>query len=104
MSRPAMPSPDMSQGQTLGHGRMGRGGCVECVPMFPHGGEAAVRRRTVWLMARILRRTLPDGFFHVTTHGVAGALIFLDDDDRLRFLALLAHVVERFAWRCHAFC
>lgn len=31
-------------------------------------------------------------------------MIFRDDHDRRRFLALLAHVVERHSWRCHAFC
>lgn len=30
--------------------------------------------------------------------------IFLDDDDRRRFLTLLAEVVDRYALRCHAYC
>jgi hypothetical protein len=28
----------------------------------------------------------------------------MDDEDRLRFLVLLTHVVRREAWECHAFC
>ena len=55
-------------------------------------------------MARLLRRDLPDGTYHVTTRGVDGTAIFRDDSDRLEFLRLLAEVVARFAWRCHAFC
>jgi REP element-mobilizing transposase RayT len=55
-------------------------------------------------MARLVRSTLPDGFYHVTTRGVARCPIFLDDDDRIAFLELLAFVVRLYRWRCHAFC
>jgi putative transposase len=53
---------------------------------------------------RPLRSDLPDGIYHVTTRGVAGTAIFLDDDDRRTFLARLADVVSRFHWCCHALC
>ena len=55
-------------------------------------------------MPRIRRSDLPDGLFHITTRGVFKRLVFADDDDRRRFLALLALVVGRYRWDCHAFC
>jgi putative transposase len=56
------------------------------------------------LVPRPLRSDLPNGFFHVTARGVAHARIFLDDDDRRQFLALLAGTVQRYHWDCFAFC
>jgi putative transposase len=50
------------------------------------------------------RNLLPDGIYHVTARGVAGAPIFVSDRDRRLFLELLADVIERFRWVCHAFC
>jgi putative transposase len=51
------------------------------------------------------RNELPEhGVFHVTTRGVARTAIFRDDDERRLFLRLLADVVRRNEWRCHAFC
>src|SRR5436190_4372097 len=55
-------------------------------------------------MPRTPRRELPDGFFHITSRGVRGAHIFIEDLDRLDFLHLLSSVVERFSWRAHAHC
>jgi len=55
-------------------------------------------------MPRPLRCDLPDGFYHVTSRGVNRCAVFADDVDRVVFLRLLAECVERFAWRCHAFC
>ncbi|MGH3105146.1 MAG: transposase [Gaiellaceae bacterium] len=55
-------------------------------------------------MPRQPRSDLPDGFYHVTARGVAGARIVRDDDDRRLFLGLLAGTVARCRWRCHAFC
>jgi putative transposase len=40
----------------------------------------------------------------VTTRGVFGRRVFVDDADRLFFLALLALVIRRYRWDCHAFC
>jgi hypothetical protein len=53
---------------------------------------------------RIRRSELPDGIFQITTRGVFRRLVYLDDADRLAFLALLALVVRRYRWECHAFC
>jgi putative transposase len=51
------------------------------------------------------RYELPEqGVFHVTTRGVARTAIFRDDDERRLFLRLLANVVNRQEWHCHAFC
>jgi putative transposase len=53
---------------------------------------------------RQLRSDLPNGVFHVTARGVAHTGIFLDDDDRRHFLALLATTTRRYGWQCVAFC
>ena len=63
--------------------------------------ESGYRRR----MARIPRYALADGrCFHLFARGVDHLAIFRDREDRLEFLALLADVVDREAWSCHAFC
>lgn len=54
-------------------------------------------------MARPLRLALETAHDHVTARGNGRAAIFLDDDDRRRFLAVLAGVVERHNRRCHAY-
>ena len=41
---------------------------------------------------------------HVYARGNAKQLIYLDDVDRSRYLSLLAQAVERYRWRCLAFC
>ena len=68
--------------------------------------EARKRRsaRTVGEVPRIRRSELPDGIFQITTRGVFRRLVFIDDADRLDFLRLLALVVSRYRWECHAFC
>ena len=40
----------------------------------------------------------------MTANGVARTALFRDDVDRERFLQLLASVVSRFEWTCHAYC
>ena len=55
-------------------------------------------------MARPLRLEFPGAVYHVTARGNARAATFADDDDRRCFLGLLAGVVERFGWLCHAYC
>jgi putative transposase len=55
-------------------------------------------------MPRPPRVLLPGGVYHVTTRGNAGSRIYVDDVDRERFLGLCVDVVERFGWRCHAYC
>lgn len=55
-------------------------------------------------MARQLRLEFPGAIYHVTSRGNARNAIFLDDEDRLLFLACLGEVIERSNWRCHAYC
>lgn len=55
-------------------------------------------------MARPLRIEFPGAVYHVTSRGNARQSIFIDDEDRGRFLDVLSMVVERFHWLCHAYC
>ncbi|MDF0665015.1 MAG: transposase [Nitrospira sp.] len=55
-------------------------------------------------MARPLRIEFPGALYHMTARGNARQDIFLDDEDRQRFLVVLAHVVSRFQLRLHAYC
>jgi REP element-mobilizing transposase RayT len=55
-------------------------------------------------MARPLRIEFAGALYHVTARGNAQADIYGDDADRLQFLALLHHTVERYDWYCHAYC
>lgn len=55
-------------------------------------------------MARPLRIEFAGALYHVTSRGNARAAIFADDGDRETLLEVLASVVERFGWRCHAYC
>ena len=55
-------------------------------------------------MARPFRIQAPGLTYHITARGVRRTSIYLDDEDRYRFLTLLARVVERYALRCHAYC
>ena len=55
-------------------------------------------------MACPLRIEFPGALYYVTSRGHARQRVFRDDEDREMFLATLAWVVERFRWRCHAYC
>jgi REP element-mobilizing transposase RayT len=55
-------------------------------------------------MSRPLRLQLPGGIYRVTARGNARGPIFEDDDDRVRFLVVLASTVARYRMRCHAYC
>jgi len=55
-------------------------------------------------MARPLRIEFPGAVYHVTSHGNRKARIFADDADRKAFLDILAAAIDRFDWRCHAYC
>ncbi len=55
-------------------------------------------------MARPLRIEFPGAVYHVTSRGNARQDIVADDKDRASFLALLAHVIDRYGWLCHAYC
>jgi REP element-mobilizing transposase RayT len=55
-------------------------------------------------MARPLRIQFEGAVYHITSRGNAGQEVFLDDKDRAAFLEVLAEVVGRFGWICHAYC
>jgi len=55
-------------------------------------------------MARPLRIEFPGALYHVTARGNARQDIYLTDDDRRNFLAILKKAVERNDWLCHAYC
>src|SRR5438309_1620725 len=56
------------------------------------------------LMGREQRPQIPGGLYHINTRGNRRAPIYLDDEDRVHFLQLLAKVIVRAKWSCHAYC
>jgi REP element-mobilizing transposase RayT len=55
-------------------------------------------------MARPLRIEYPGALYHVTARGNARQDIFLDDEDRRRFIGVLDRVVSRCYLLLHAYC
>lgn len=55
-------------------------------------------------MARPLRLEFAGALYHVTSRGDRQDDIYESDDDRLRFLSVLAEVCDVFNWVCHAYC
>ena len=55
-------------------------------------------------MARPLRIEFAGALYHLTARGDRREAIYEDDADRQSFLNVLAEVVERYHWVCHAFC
>jgi putative transposase len=55
-------------------------------------------------MTRPLRIEYPGAVYHVTSRGNARNNIYLTDQDRTDFLIILALVVKRYNWLCHAYC
>lgn len=55
-------------------------------------------------MARPLRIEFAGALYHVTARGNAQCDIYLNDDDRIKFLALLNNTCNRYNWYCHAYC
>lgn len=55
-------------------------------------------------MARPLRIEYPGAVYHVTSRGNRRGGIFLDRNDRVSFLTLLAETVRRFRLSCYAYC
>ena len=49
-------------------------------------------------MSRQLRLEFPGAIYHVTARGNARAAIFLDNEDRNSFLAVLAECIARCGW------
>ncbi|HET8606633.1 MAG TPA: transposase [Gaiellaceae bacterium] len=55
-------------------------------------------------MPRAPRIQYAGALYHVTTRGNERGAIFVVDADRELLLAILADVVERLGWICHAYC
>lgn len=55
-------------------------------------------------MARPLRIEYAGALYHVTARGDRREDIYLDDEDRLIWLQILAQTCSRFNWRCHTWC
>lgn len=55
-------------------------------------------------MARPIRIEYPGAVYYITSRGNANRPVFRDDQDRRDFLELLGLLVDRFKWRCHAYC
>jgi len=55
-------------------------------------------------MPRAPRVQAAGAIYHVTTRGNRKQDIFIDTDDRARFLQLVQQAVDRFGWLCHAYC
>ena len=52
-------------------------------------------------MSRPLRLEFPGAIYHITARDNAQEAIFLDDEDKLLFLAVLAEVVSKHPARPH---
>ena len=55
-------------------------------------------------MVRPLRLEFPGALYHVTSRGDRREDIYEDDDDREKFLEILASVVSDYNWSCHSYC
>jgi len=55
-------------------------------------------------VARSSRIAFAGALYHITFSGDRREVIFEDDEDRECFLGILAAVVERYHWVCHADC
>ncbi len=55
-------------------------------------------------MFRPLRIEFPGALYHLTARGDGREDIYVDDEDRKRFLALVGGVCERFNWVGYAYC
>jgi REP-associated tyrosine transposase len=55
-------------------------------------------------MARPLRPEAAGGTFHLTARATWGRRLFLTDEDREDFLAILTRVVRRYRWECLGWC
>src|SRR6185369_17495364 len=55
-------------------------------------------------MARGVRVQYPGAMYHVMNRGDRREPIFVDDNDRNRFLASLSEVCAKTQWQIHAFC
>jgi hypothetical protein len=58
-------------------------------------GNFHARRESTFEMSRQLRIEYPGAFYHVTSRGNRGQLIFEDDRDRLKFLEYIGEAHEK---------
>lgn len=49
-------------------------------------------------------RDIAPGLRHVWVNATGNERYYVDDDDRIAWIRLLANVLERFGWKCVAFC
>ena len=57
-----------------------------------------------WTRVRPLRPEFSGTLYHVSSRGDRQEEIYEDDDDRQKFLEILASVVTDYNWSCHAYC
>jgi putative transposase len=50
------------------------------------------------------RLQVAGGLYHVTAHSNFGRVVFRDDNERAKFLALLEAGVSRWGWSCRSYC
>ena len=55
-------------------------------------------------MARPLRIEFAGALYHVTARGNARSAIYTHNEERIKYLELLANACKRFDWYCHAYC
>jgi len=55
-------------------------------------------------MSRPLRIEFPGALYHVTSRGNARQDVYLCDKDKKLFLYIIAEVIKRYNWICHAYC
>jgi putative transposase len=53
---------------------------------------------------RLLRTTLPDGYFHAYSRAVYGARLYADEQDSRLFMKMLLATARRRTWELHAVC
>jgi hypothetical protein len=70
----------------------------------PNNGNSSVTTVKCGATARPLRVEFSGVIYQVTSRGNAREDICLDGTDRAIFLGVLAEVISRFEWRCHAYC
>src|SRR5256714_4262801 len=57
-----------------------------------------------WNMPRKLRVQYPGAIYHVMNRGDRREPIFVDDQDRVRFLNTMGEACRKTGWQVHAYC
>src|SRR3989339_593111 len=55
-------------------------------------------------MARPLRIEYPGALYHIMTRGNAKESIYRTEKDRIIFLEILKTTINRYSWKCYAYC